>query len=149
MWTQGGYRRGVMTLAGEKVWNFDYMDGYGSMPGIGDVNGDGKLEGLSVQKKVTTCYDMATGTVRWTLPDFAQSSDAVTCDINGDGRDEFVYGSGNKLVAVNEAEGKANVVWTLDLPAGLGSPAVADVDGDGTAELVSMTRDGWVNVVGR
>ena len=149
MWTQGGYRRGVMTLQGEKVWNFDYMDGYGSMPGIGDVDGDGKLEGLSVQQKVTTCYDTATGTVRWTIPDFAQTSDAVTCDLNGDGRDEFIYGSGNRLVAVNGAEGKPNVVWSLPLSGSVASPAVADVDGDGTPEVVVLTRDGWVNVVGR
>lgn len=148
MWTQGGYRRGVMTLDGKQVWAFDYMDGYGSMPGIGDVNGDGQLEGLSVQQKNTTCYDMGTGKVRWTLPEVAQTSDAVTCDINGDGRDEFVFGSGNRLVAVNEEEAKGHVVWALDLKVGMGSPAVADVDGDGKAEVVVMGRDGLVKVVG-
>ncbi len=148
MWTQGGYRRGVMTLQGEKVWSFDYMDGYGPLPGIGDVDGDGKLEGLSVKNKLTTCYDMATGKVRWTIPDLAQTSDAVTCDINGDGRDEFLFGGGSKLVALGAAEGKPNVIWALPLNASVASPAVADVDGDGKAEVVFMTRDGWVNVVG-
>jgi hypothetical protein len=38
-------------------------------------------------------------------------------------------------------------VWALETGAGLGSPAVADVDGDGTAEVVVMGRDGFVRVV--
>lgn len=147
MWTQGGYRRGMMTLQGDRLWTFDYMDGYGGMPAIGDFNGDGKLEGISNQKGKTTCYDMATGAIRWTSGDFI-GTDGVCCDINGDGRDEAIFGSGNNLLALNEIDGKPNLVWSLPLKANLGPAAIADVDEDGKAEIVVMTRDGMLNVIG-
>ncbi|MGE5532276.1 MAG: FG-GAP repeat domain-containing protein [Bacteroidota bacterium] len=147
MWTQGGYRRGMMTPQGDKVWAFDYMDGYGPMPGLGDLNGDGKLEGLSVQNKLTTCWDAATGKVRWSFRQY-QLSDAVCADINGDGRDEAIFGSGNDLLALNEVGGNPNIVWSLPLKANLGPAAIADIDEDGKAEIVVMDKNGMLHFIG-
>ena len=148
IWTQGGYRRGMITPTGERVWDFPYKDGYGPMPGIGDVNGDGKLEGLSDQGGKTTCWDAATGKVRWAIGEYAYTSDCVTADINGDGKDEFIFGRGRQLVALNEADGKPHEVWSLELSGTVGPPAIADANEDGKAEVVVMTGDGKVQAIG-
>lgn len=149
MWTGGGYRRGMMTVTGEKVWAFDYKDGDGPLPGLADVNGDGQLEGLSLQGKQTTCYDLATGRVRWTWPQHPQGGDAAAADVDGDGREEFVFSSGRHLVALGEADAKPRLAWTLELPAAPSAPALADVNGDGRLEIVVMTRDGFLRTIGQ
>ena len=73
----------------------------------------------------------------------------VACDIDGDGRDNFVLGlPDGKLVALEERDGKGVVVWKFDLHAAALEIVIADVDGDGFAEIVVETDDGVVRVLG-
>lgn len=66
-------------------------------------------------------------------------------DFNGDGREEFVYGAGPHLLAVGPAEkGAGRVIWQLALPSRIVHVAVADVDGDGSAEVLCGCDDGVV-----
>jgi hypothetical protein len=68
-------------------------------------------------------------------------------DVDGDGRDEVLMGSGGYLLhAFERAGGEAQ-----DFPKFTGgwifsAPAAGDIDGDGVPELVAMTREGYLFV---
>jgi outer membrane protein assembly factor BamB len=140
------------------------------LPAIGDADGDGRLEllspghsrGIGSREQEFHCYDAATGRLKWALPlpgscfdpnmgEFADSpTSPASADIDGDGREEAVFGIGSKLYAVGAShDGQAGEIrWTLEFPAPVGPPSIADVDGDGRAEIVVVCEDGHVCVVG-
>jgi hypothetical protein len=71
----------------------------------------------------------------------------VAADVDGDGTQEILLGSGGYLLhafkkAGGEAEGfpKFTGGWIFS------APAVGDLDGDGRKELVSVTREGFLFV---
>lgn len=69
-------------------------------------------------------------------------TDVVTADLDGDGQDEFLFGTGKSLVCI----GDKGLEWTLDLKAEPGEIALADVDRDGRLEIIVVTNDGYVRV---
>lgn len=70
-------------------------------------------------------------------PNLKNSRGTTLADINNDGVDEILYGIWNKLYALN---GNGSILWeksvsgTILLP-----PSVADLDGDGTLEIILNT----------
>jgi hypothetical protein len=71
----------------------------------------------------------------------------VAADVDGDGSQEILLGSGGYLLHAfkktgGEAEGfpKFTGGWVF------AAPAVGDLDGDGSQELVSVTREGFLFV---
>ncbi|SRX54709.1 T9SS type A sorting domain-containing protein [Aequorivita sp. CIP111184] len=70
-------------------------------------------------------------------PNFKNSRGTTLADINNDGVDEVLYGIWNTLYALN---GDGSILWekpvsgTILLP-----PTVADLDGDGTLEIILNT----------
>lgn len=69
-------------------------------------------------------------------------TDTVTADLDGDGRDEFLFGIGNSLQCL----GNKGFKWALNLKAVPGEIALADTDRDGRLEIVIVTNDGYVRV---
>jgi hypothetical protein len=83
-------------------------------------------------------------------------------DLDGDGGDELIIGDGNGLVHAFKADGREAAGWpvktsTIALPDRLefkdrhaavllGSPAVADLDGDGWAEVSVADTSGFLHV---
>ena len=124
------------------------------MPGLADVDGDGRLEIASVGSARNGdgvslwCADLATGRLKWemTLPT-AHATDFATCDIDGRGPAEFLFASDRTLYAVNGQGGKPNVLWKLPLPARIGPPIAADVDADGRCEILLITHDGHLRCI--
>ena len=105
--------------------------------------------GFGRQNGAFACVNVADGTMRWELPLQATASDVVTCDVDGDGRFEFVFGTSHgRLCAVGDDGKGPRPVWTVDLGAAVGSPIAADVNGDGSSEIVAPTADGYVHVFG-
>ena len=62
----------------------------------------------------------------------------------------WVGAADQRVVAVGEtAEGDGAVQWECELPAAPTTPAIADTDGDGLAEIIVMGDDGVVYCLDR
>jgi len=145
------YFLGVMSLAAEKLWH--------RLPTPGDSRTgdegfartpDGRwLIGFGRQNGRFTCLDLADGRLRWELPVEAACTDVVVGDLDGDGRQEFLFGTSHgRLWAVRDADGRPEVLWQVELPAGCAAPIIADVNGDGVSEILVCTADGYLQVLG-
>ncbi|MAT89860.1 MAG: hypothetical protein CMC35_04130 [Flavobacteriaceae bacterium] len=78
-------------------------------------------------------------------PVIKNSRGATLADVDNDGVDEILYGIDTKLYAL---EGNGDILWEKDvLGPVLLPPSVADLDGDGTLEVVVNT--GYPTTVGR
>lgn len=138
----GPYHHGLTTLDARVLW---YHPGGAGMAGIGDVDGDGRIE-LAVtgweNGQGLRCLDAATGQQRWDWPLEGNPTVPVySADIDADGRDEFLLSSGTVLHAVGERDGEPQPLWQLELPAQPGDLALADVDGDGAIEILFIGDD--------
>jgi hypothetical protein len=106
------------------------------------------LMGYGRQDGDFACVEVATGKERWKLPLGAAASGVSTCDIDGDGRQEFLFGTSHgDLYAVGDTGGRPRVLWKLHFPASVGTPVIADVDGDGDSDIVVVTGDGHLCLV--
>ena len=147
----GPYLTALLRLDGTPVWHTDYVWGKPARPmqGIGDVDGDGRVEvGSCEPGRGFVCMDGATGAVQWTWPELeVRPSSIVTCDVDGDGVEEFLLPAEKELIAFNGKGKKANVVWRLPLPAACREVVAADADGDGLAEILIPCGDGYLYCV--
>src|SRR5207302_8984542 len=114
---------------------------------------DGKLElGFTgwEQGHGLRCLDAATGAQKWEWPmEGNPSLEVYTADIDGDGRDEFLFARGTTLYAVNGKDNKPNRVWQTDLPSAPGNLVFADVDRDGKTEILFIGTDSTVYCMDR
>ena len=91
-------------------------------------------------------YDPVTLKSLWSFAtnDNASSADAVLADIDGDGMVEIIksvdnYKKDDAHDAVYAFETDGTLLWKVAGLSGEDSPNVADLDGDGTVEIVGMT----------
>jgi outer membrane protein assembly factor BamB len=114
------------------------------LPGIADFDGDGNLEfGQPHADGSFSVHDLATGSERYRIAIGAIGSDVLAVDCNGDGRDEFVFGTNDgRLIVVGFRHGVAEVLEEHRLPASAGSPIAADLDGDGVSEIYIVSAEG-------
>jgi outer membrane protein assembly factor BamB len=158
---------GLLQLDGTRIWGQGPKAGTPAiLPGIGDANGDGRLELLSPghcgkgKESLLKCHDARTGKVNWQLPlpgrcfganngfvDSTPMTPAVA-DLNGDGRDEAVFAIDSTLMAVGEIAGRGAVLWKLDFPGKLGPVAIADVAGNDSPQMLVVCEDGFLYGLG-
>ncbi len=98
---------------------------------------------------------------RRNIPGEVTFSSPAVGDLTGDGRPDIVVGSGLYFLSQGYSDVPSRRVWAFDgslnvlagWPVQLGgrsmaSPALADVDGDGRAEIATMAEDGRVTLLG-
>ncbi|HET6400829.1 MAG TPA: FG-GAP-like repeat-containing protein [Candidatus Kapabacteria bacterium] len=114
------------------------------LPGIGDVDGDSKLElGQGHADGTFRIYDYETSKLRATLDLNSISTDVLTLDANGDGKMEFVIGTNDgRLLLIGHAGNDFAILEQYETGAAMGSPIAADFDGDGRSEIFVVTGDG-------
>lgn len=121
------------------------------LPGIADVNGTGRLcVGLCRANGVFHCLDGVTGASLWEIDLQSTTADIVSCDIDGDGKEEFIVGTtdGRLLAIGTDAAGHGVIRWSVPIGSALGSPVIADVDGDGSSEILVVSGDGSLVCIG-
>ena len=65
----------------------------------------------------------------------------ISCDIDGDGLDEFIFGtSDGRLISL----GNPGVEWFIDFGDRVGNPIICDLDGDTKADILVPVADGNV-----
>jgi hypothetical protein len=128
--------RGVLSV---KWWHrAAFGDVLYRLPGIGDIDGDGKLElGQGHADGTFRIYDYETGVLRALLDLNAISTDVLTLD------SKFITGTSDGRLVVIGYEGKEFVVLDeFETGSAMGSPIAADFDGDGVAEIFVVAGDG-------
>lgn len=150
-----GLNGGLLKRDG-RTWQPIWFDYYGDANQIGTpprnrhqgiAQADGRVLAAGIRADYSyACVDAATGETLWTheLND-SVVSDTATGDIDGDGRDEFIFGCSDGYLYSFKADG--TMLFKLDTGAPAGSPVIADVDGDGKAELIVATLDGSLLVI--
>jgi outer membrane protein assembly factor BamB len=138
---------GLLTLDGKRIWSLRGGDvpQVGVLPGLGDVDGNGKIAVGAPFPDGFRCYEAATGKLKWTVKvPTGPYAGTISADVDADGRDEFCFAANTQVVVV-EADGEAgNVKWHLSLPGRLSEPCYADVDGDGMGEVLVTCEDGFL-----
>lgn len=122
------------------------------LPGIADIHGDGRLcIGICHANGDFSCLDGATGKERWSIDLRSATADIVSCDIDGDGKEEFIAGTTDgRLIAIGiDSSGRGTIRWSVNIGFALGNPIVADVDGDGFCEILVVSGDGRLVCVGK
>jgi len=125
-----------------------------SRAAVGTPRGNGQWDiGLIAAAGVFHCVDLATLQTRWKL-DLGcaiRSSVTIVCgDVDGNGQDDFLVGLPNgDLVALAEnlQSHEGEVLWKARLDYGIGEAILADVDGDGSMEVIVSTHEGRVRVL--
>ncbi|MBI2431669.1 MAG: VCBS repeat-containing protein [Candidatus Hydrogenedentes bacterium] len=147
----GHYFQAIMTLRAAPLWYKIPMPGEarsGAEAFLQTPEGNW-LMGFGRQNGMFACVNIDDGSLRWEFPLEAAAADAITCDVDHDGRYEFVFGTSHgELVALGDDAGSARLVWRAQLGAALGPPIAADLDADGASEIVVPTAEGQVLLLG-
>jgi hypothetical protein len=171
----GSYSQlGLVTRTGAPVWHtsftFDATPGF--IQGVGDADGDGDLDLFSVAHPSAPnveipaqlrVLDAATGAHVWTInlpgrghaPVGGAYSDtptlSVSADLTGDGKVDSVFAINGTIyvVGTNSAGTGGEIKWSFTPDGGLlGSPIIADANGDGVAEIIVTSTSGYVYGIG-
>jgi len=115
-----------------------------------DFAGDGTFQIASAgYGDGVRAIDPRTGKVLWSLPAPTPTCPRVVAvDIDGHKGDELLFAAGSKLIAITGDRAAGRILWEWQGPANLSMPAIADLDGDGLAQIIVQSADGTVHCVG-
>lgn len=127
--------------------------GVASTPCAGDFNGDGQPEIAVPAQTALRVFDKA-GTELAALPivDTSTGAGCVGADLDGDGALEIIYADEETFFIIDGATGSTRVTYSEHASGTLiETPAVVDLDSDGSAEILLSTndngrRDAWMGL---
>jgi len=149
----GEYTNTAWHRSGRCLWWMGWSSGgnkehYGA---TADVNGDGASDfAFSSNHGALYCMDGRDGHPLWTfqIPQKVSLSHCAAADLDGDGRPEFAFGTNTgKLMVVNGEDGR--LAKSVDLGGPVGEPIIADVDGDGLADVLVVSNGDLYCLAGR
>jgi hypothetical protein len=158
------YLLGLLASNGNPLWQTGVQTGLSNcvIQCVGDVDGDGQLEIMAPGARPVglvgyvecRCYSAATGALKWTVNVPAGDSSVTSpciVDIDGDGREECIFGSGWTEYCVGADPGGASgrIEWSINLPGYLGPPTITDFTNSGNAQVVVSCGDGYVYGIGQ
>ena len=124
---------------GAVLWSITRTELRTGPPVIADFNGDGHPE-IGVAGLLSFAVYDSDGSLVWSMPTDDNGSGATSAsafDFEGDGSIEVVYGDENTLWVFDGATGAVKLAYEGHASATCAEhPAIADVDGDGQAEIV-------------
>jgi hypothetical protein len=115
-----------------------------------DFAGDGTFQIASAgYGDGVRAIDARDGKVLWSLRAPGPTGPRVVAvDIDGRKGDELLYAAGSKLITITGDRSAGKILWEWQGPANLSMPAIADIDGDGLAQIIVQAADGTVHCVG-
>lgn len=131
---------------GEYVWHLEHDGDFGrALPLICDLEGDGNREILLTRSEV--CHNSAvialnaSGKILWEAPTTMHGyGPLAVVDFENDGRQEILVVDKSTSIYRIDAQGKRRWERVLQGHGIFFAPAVADLDGNGTPELISGRR---------
>ncbi len=145
----GHYFQGAMSLTAEPYWYAATTPGEnrsGHEAFLTTAEGTW-LMGYGRQNGQFACVDSRTGAVRWEFDVKATCSDVISGDVDGDGRQEFIFGTSHgEIIALGDDGAQPRVVWRIQTGQAMGMPILADFDGDGAVELACVQADGIIGI---
>ncbi len=121
------------------------------LPGIADVHGDGRLcVGICRANGLFSCLDGATGASMWQIDLQSTTSDIVSCDIDGDGKEEFIAGTtdGRLLAIGTDAAGRGVIRWSVPIGSRPGKSGHCGCGRRRFCEILVVTGDGSLLCIG-
>ena len=122
-------------------------NGIGSPPTVVDVDADGRPEIVIARRDLLTVFETG-GFVRFSVPvthsASVRNSGAASAafDFDGDGASELIYHDETAIRILSGRDGSlVDEALVASCHRGVGYVSVADVDGDGAAELVAGFND--------
>jgi hypothetical protein len=119
-------------------------------PSIGDIDGDGENEVVSIRRSGVWAFEAGGGEM-WSVNTQEPVGSPVLADADGDGdldaivATRAIFGSGSSIVAFDEGGG---TIWTHNLPSSGGKasaqPVAGDFDLDGSIDVAYGTSAGYV-----
>jgi outer membrane protein assembly factor BamB len=130
---------------GSLLWKVNLDGCNDAAPLIFDVDNDNELEVVIASSCVakTTCFEGATGILKWETATRGSDSPPSVADLDGDGDMEILHGEfGGYVICLNGDDG--TVKWEIEVDQNSWvqtAPAILDVDNDGNLDFVVGT---WV-----
>jgi hypothetical protein len=151
----GHYFQAALTLHAKPMWYKLPLTGEArcANEGFMNIGSNAKPEwlmGFGRQNGKFACVNVSDGSLRWEFDAGGSCSDVVACDIDGDGRPEFIFGTSHgEIYAVGDDAGKPRIAWKIETGVGESAPILADMTGDGKPEVIFAGSDAGVRVFGK